>query len=234
MKVCWERFDYLPERRELDHILILNKTLADAGRSALQRLNGGIRYGVFINKLSGKDAVRDLILSSIDTDMLDLIENGDLSLKSLKILKKFKRKKSAMKRKSEIHVHIIYDTDKPDIVGVHVGSAERLAFRVEYHIGEHEQFIKPQKGSARNRKKKPRRQSALQNFWAREGYKDCWLYLVELDFPKSAKAKRRTRWTCSCTFSKNTLRSFFARCPGNYCNAFYLMASTSVFTDGLA
>lgn len=188
MKVCWERFDYLPERRELDRILILNKTLADAGRSALQRLNGGIGHDVFINKLVGKDAVRDLILSSIDTDMLDLIENGDLSLKSLKILKKFKRKKSAMKRKSGIYVHIIYDTDKPDIEGVYVGSAERLAFRAEYHIGEHEQF-KPQKGSARKRKKKPLRQSAHQNFWAREGYKDFWLRLVELDFPKSAKEK---------------------------------------------
>jgi hypothetical protein len=31
----WEGFDDLQERRELDHILILNKTLEDAGRSAL-------------------------------------------------------------------------------------------------------------------------------------------------------------------------------------------------------
>lgn len=31
----WEGFDDLPERRELNHILILDKTLEDAGRSAL-------------------------------------------------------------------------------------------------------------------------------------------------------------------------------------------------------
>ena len=43
-----EGFDGLPERRELDRILILNQTLADAGRSALQRFNGGIRYDVFM------------------------------------------------------------------------------------------------------------------------------------------------------------------------------------------
>src|SRR4051794_32113922 len=59
----WEGFDDLPERHELDHILILNKTLEDAGRSALQRFNGGIRYDLFINNLGGIDAVRDLILN---------------------------------------------------------------------------------------------------------------------------------------------------------------------------
>jgi hypothetical protein len=182
----WEGFDDLPERRELDHILILNKTLEDAGRSALQRFNGGIRYDVFINNLGGIDAVRDLILNSIDRDLLDLIENGDLSLKSLK---KLKRKNSAMKQNSGIYVHVVYDPGKPDVVGIYVGSAERLAFRVKYHMGEHEEFIRPQKGSARKRKKKPRRQSAHQKFWAREGYKDFWLCFVELDFPKSAKEK---------------------------------------------
>jgi hypothetical protein len=109
----WEGFDDLPERRELDHILILNKTLEDAGRSALQRFNGGIRYDLFINNLGGIDAVRDLILNSIDRDLLDLIENGDLSLKSLK---KLKRKNSAMKQKSGIYVHVVYDLGKPDEV----------------------------------------------------------------------------------------------------------------------
>jgi len=149
----WEGCDDLLERRELDHILILNKTLADAGRSALQRFNGGIRYDVFVNNFGGKDAVRDLSLSTIDRDLLDLIENGDLSLKSLA---KLKRKKSAMKQKSGIYVHVVYDPDEPHIVGIYVGSGERLAFRVKYRVGEHEQFIRPQKGSARNRKKKPR------------------------------------------------------------------------------
>jgi hypothetical protein len=182
----WEGFDDLPERLEPDHVLILNKTLEDASRSALQRFNGGIRYDVFINNRGGKDAVRDLILSSIDRDLLDLIENGDFSLKSLK---KLERKKSTIKQNSGIYVHVVYDPDKSDVVGIYVGSAERLAFRVEYHIGEHEALKTPQKGSARKRKKKPRRQSAHQKFWAREGYKDFWLCFVELDFPKSAKEK---------------------------------------------
>ena len=94
-----------------------------------------------------------------------------------------------MKQNSGIYVHVVYDPDKPDIVGIYAGSTERLAFRVEYHVGEHEQFRRPQKGSARKRKKKSRRQSAHRNLWAREGYKDFWLCFVKLDFPKSAKEK---------------------------------------------
>jgi hypothetical protein len=139
-KGVWEGFDDLPERRKLDYILILNKTLEDTSRSALQRFNKGIRYDLFINNLGEINTVRDLILNSINRDLLDLIKNGDLSLKSLK---KLKRKNSAMKQKSGIYVYVVYNLDKPDVVGIYVKSAERLAFRIKYYIGEYKEFIRP-------------------------------------------------------------------------------------------
>jgi hypothetical protein len=55
---------------------------------------------------------------------------------------------------------------------------------------------------------------------------------VELDFLKSAKEK--DEMDVLLNILEKYAAVLFARCPGNYCNAFYLMASKSILTDGLS
>jgi len=62
-----------------------------------------------------------------------------------------------------------------------------LAKRVKKHKKDQKGFQKRSRLGARKRKTKARSQSLHQKFWAREGYRDFWLCLTELDLPNSAR-----------------------------------------------
>jgi len=66
----------------------------------------------------------------LDSDLLNLIETREFRLETLKELK---TKKLGISNRPRIYVHIIYNHDNPDVVGIYVGSADRLAARVEGH-----------------------------------------------------------------------------------------------------
>jgi hypothetical protein len=122
----------------------------------------------------------------LDSDLLNLIETEELRLETLKELK---TKKPGISNRPGIYVHIIYNHDNPDVVGIYVGSADQLVVRIEGHKRAQKKDKRHQKRGGRERKTQPRSQTAHQKFWAREGYRDFWLCFAELDTPQSAKEK---------------------------------------------
>ena len=122
----------------------------------------------------------------MNSDLLNLVEPGDLRLETLKELK---IKNQGISNRPGIYVHIIYNHDNPNVAGIYVGSADRLAARIGEHKKAQEKDKRRQKRGGRERKTKPRSQTVHQKFWAREGYRDFWLCFVELDPPQSAIEK---------------------------------------------
>jgi len=166
--------------------LILNRLLEDLNQTPtpIQASRGVIRYDVFINKSGGTATVRDRVLAKSDSNLLDSLETGDLSIDTLKELK---AKNPKIGYRPGIYGHVIYKSDNLNDAGLYVGSAIVLAERVKKHKKDQKGFQKRSRLGARKRKTKARSQSLHQKFWARERYRDFWLCLTELDLPNSAR-----------------------------------------------
>jgi len=67
------------------------------------------------------------VLGSLDSDLLDLIETGEFRLETMKELE---IKNPGTSNRPGIYVHMIYSHDYPNVAGIYVGSADRLAARI--------------------------------------------------------------------------------------------------------
>jgi hypothetical protein len=66
----------------------------------------------------------------LDRDLLNLIETRELRPETLKELKV---KKPGISNRPGIYVHIIYNPDDLNVVGIYVGSAKWLVARIKIH-----------------------------------------------------------------------------------------------------
>lgn len=184
----WGGFGDFAESPKLEHVSIVNKLLQDISQTPtlLQLSRGVARYDVFVNNPGGTDAVRDQVSASLDSDLFNLIETRELRLETLKELKV---KKPGISNRPGIYVHIIYNPDDLDDVGIYVRSAKLLAARIKIHKKEQKNVNRRQEREGRQRKTKIRSPTVHQKFCAREGYRDFWLCFAELDPPQSAIEK---------------------------------------------
>lgn len=168
----------------MEHLSILNKLLQDISQTPtpLQLSRGVTRYDVFVNNSGGTETIRDQVLASLDRDLLNLIETRELRPETLKELKV---KKPGISNRPGIYVHIIYNPDDLNVVGIYVGSAKWLVARIKIHKMEQKKVNRRQEREGRQRKTKTRSPTVHQRFWAREGYRDFWLCFAELDPPQS-------------------------------------------------
>ena len=148
----WSDYGKFTGSPRVEHISILNKLLQNISQtpSPRQIFRVTFRYDVFVSNSGGTDTLRDQILASLDSDLLDLIETRRLGLETVQELG---LKKPILTNRPGIYAHIFYNPKDPDIVGIYIGAASMLTFRIKRHKID-------LKGIARRRKRgKPERRT---------------------------------------------------------------------------
>jgi len=126
--------------------------------------------------------MKDRIIKSLDPDLLQLIETGQLRLRTLKELKELKKPR---RDRPGIYIHVMHNPNDLDVIGIYIGSTMYLLRRPR----DHKRGLKSGRisKSKRKRKTKARSHSFHQQFWAKQGMQDFWLCFSELDLPKNAR-----------------------------------------------
>jgi hypothetical protein len=122
----------------------------------------GLRYDKFIERDIGPDDLKAAVLQVLQHDLCKVLEAGP----TLEILQTFDKKKAHSYCLPGICVHVIYDPEDSNVLGVYIGSAVYVSRRIQSHC------LDRYKTTPRNL------HSPHYTFWNVLGREDSWLLLA--------------------------------------------------------
>ena len=107
------------------------------------------RYDIYAKDSWGAEAMKNYIIVTLDSDLLQLIETGQLRLRTLQGLKKPRRDRLG------IYIHVIHNPKDLGIIGVYTGSTMYILRRPR----DRKRGLKSRRVSKSKRKRKTKARS---------------------------------------------------------------------------